>query len=335
MADLCALIRFCLEAIEGGEPAALITQCGAEGSTPRELGVRMAVTHQEVHGTIGGGNLEHLAIDQAQKLLGDPERKFLLQDHPLGPLLAQCCGGHVRLLIDSLSSADKDWLTACYNAAEVGETISLRTALTHTTPRKSVANSAVSCSSFSFFDQQGEVLSEHRPGLTQCAEMIERFGQKRPQLWLYGAGHVGRATAQIMAQTIFEVACFDSREEERALLPRGIAVRDLEHVDQIVRTAPSDGYHVVFTHSHDLDYAIVSSVLSRGEFAYLGLIGSQTKRSRFLSRLQKDGLDKQSLERLTSPIGTPGIESKAPEAVAISVAHELMSLLGPHDRPID
>jgi len=335
MADLFALTRFCLEAIEGGQPVALITQCAAEGSTPRELGVRMAVTHHKVHGTIGGGNLEHLAIDQARRLLADPEHQVLLQDHPLDPLLAQCCGGHVRLLIESLSPADNDWLSACQSAAEDGKTIFLHTALTQTTPRKSVILSAPGPASFSFFDQQGDGLEEIRPPLVQCTEMVERFGQKRPPLWLYGAGHVGRATAEIMAHTIFEVTCFDSREEERALLPDGIAVRDLEPVDQIVSSAPDDCYHVVFTHSHELDYAVVSRVLSRGRVAYLGLIGSQTKRSRFLSRLRKDGHDELSLERLTSPIGTPGIASKAPEAVAISVAHQLLSLLGPDDRPID
>ncbi|MEM6748172.1 MAG: xanthine dehydrogenase accessory protein XdhC [Pseudomonadota bacterium] len=332
MADLHALTRFCLSAVERGEPAALITQCAVEGSTPRERGVRMAVTPTSVHGTIGGGNLEQLAIDQARRLLGDPERHFLLQDHPLGPLLAQCCGGHVRLLIERLEPIDKDWLLACDEAAERGAPVTLRTTLTGTGPRKAVVAGETACG-FTFFDQHGDRLTALRPPLTECAEMLERFGRPRPQLWLYGAGHVGRATAEIMKRTIFDVSCFDGRESERSQLPPDVTASDLSDVERVINSAPAQSHHVVFTHSHDLDYTIVHGILARGDFAYLGLIGSQTKRSRFFSRLRAAGFDETVLARLNCPIGTPGIESKAPEAVAIAVAHELMASLGPDDDP--
>ncbi|MEO1659135.1 MAG: xanthine dehydrogenase accessory protein XdhC [Pseudomonadota bacterium] len=334
MADLRALTRFCLDAIEGERPVALITQCAVEGSTPRELGVRMAVTADTVHGTIGGGNLEQIAIDQARKLLGDPDRRFLLQDHPLGPLLAQCCGGHVRLLIEALAPADMEWLQTCRKAADEGHTLFLRTMLADVSPRKTVSVSEDPDQSFTFWDENGDRLPQIRPPLTDSGAMVERFGAPRPQLLLYGAGHVGRAVAEIMVRTIFDVTCLDAREDERAGLPDGVIKRGLPSADDAVASAPAGAYHVIFTHSHDLDYGLLRAVLERGDFAYVGLIGSQTKRARFLSRLREDGFTDDAWARLVCPIGTPGITSKAPEAVAIALAHELMASLGSDNAPL-
>ena len=78
------------------------------------------------------------------------------------------------------------------------------------------------------------------------------------------------------------------------------------------------------THSHPLDEAICEAVLRREDFAYLGLIGSATKRARFVKRLGEAGIPPEQLERLVCPIGLPGIESKEPAAIAASVAADLL-----------
>src|SRR5512147_2202511 len=95
-----------------GEPLAMVTVVGARGSTPRELGARMLVWPDRFTGTIGGGSLERQGLDQARGLLRQGSRRHALQDYPLGPLLGQCCGGHVRLLVEALDEASVDWLAA-------------------------------------------------------------------------------------------------------------------------------------------------------------------------------------------------------------------------------
>jgi xanthine dehydrogenase accessory factor len=77
------------------------------------------------------------------------------------------------------------------------------------------------------------------------------------------------------------------------------------------------------THSHPLDEAICEAILRRGDFAYLGLIGSDTKRARFRKRLGAAGIPAAALDRIVCPIGIPGIESKEPAAIAVSVAADL------------
>jgi xanthine dehydrogenase accessory factor len=79
----------------------------------------------------------------------------------------------------------------------------------------------------------------------------------------------------------------------------------------------------VLTHRHDLDLAITEAVLRRGDFGFLGLIGSKTKRARFLHRLEARGVAPEALARLSCPIGLPGITGKEPEVIAISVVAQL------------
>lgn len=142
--------------------------------------------------------------------------------------------------------------------------------------------------------------------------------QQKTPLYLFGAGHVGTALMRALEPLPFNVQCYDSRPEKNALF--------LDDLESIINTAPKNTIFIIMTHDHNLDYSLVSAVLKRGDFAFLGLIGSKTKRARFLSRLKKDGLSQQQLDRLTCPIGIAGIDGKEPEIIAASVAAQLLHL---------
>ena len=78
------------------------------------------------------------------------------------------------------------------------------------------------------------------------------------------------------------------------------------------------------THSHQLDLEICEGVLRRGDFAYLGLIGSVTTRARFVRRLRIKGVTREAVDRLICPIGIPGISGKHPAEIAASVSAQLL-----------
>ena len=80
------------------------------------------------------------------------------------------------------------------------------------------------------------------------------------------------------------------------------------------------------TYSHDLDYALCARVLQRGDFRYLGLIGSRTKRARFEKTMRDLGLPKALVDRVVCPIGLPGIASKQPAVIAVATAAQLLRL---------
>jgi xanthine dehydrogenase accessory factor len=96
--------------------------------------------------------------------------------------------------------------------------------------------------------------------------------------------------------------------------------------DQEVPDLPPDAAWLVMTHDHALDLAIVEAVLRRGDFVFLGMIGSQTKAARFRSQLTRR-LSVEQAERLVCPIGLANARSKLPAAIAVSVVAQLLPLL--------
>ena len=91
-------------------PVAMISVLATEGSAPRGAGTRMLVSADGEHGTIGGGALEFRALEQARSVLGHAPGTWRVQDYPLGPLLGQCCGGRVRLLVEHVDREALGWL---------------------------------------------------------------------------------------------------------------------------------------------------------------------------------------------------------------------------------
>ena len=306
------------DAARRGERLAMVTVIGAEGSTPRERGARMLVWPERFTGTIGGGALERQALDQARKLLTQDRRRYALQDYPLGPLLGQCCGGHVRLLVEQLGAASLQWLDAAASACAAGDPFTLQAAFGPDDLTRSVLP----------MTQDLPPARPHdgpRTPIPEVRRLSETFQPAKPKLILFGAGHVGQAVARAFAPLPFDVEWLASREDLR---PEAGGTRaDILDEDDLVAcvgVAPPDALYAIFTHSHDLDYRLTTAVLARGDFGYLGLIGSSTKRVRFERRLREDGF--ADLTRLTCPIGIPGLKNKAPAVIAISLAAELLQL---------
>jgi xanthine dehydrogenase accessory factor len=299
-----------LRAARGSEPVALVTILSTEGSAPRRAGTRMAVTAGASTGTIGGGALEHQAIGQARNILVEPPGSWRVQDWPLGPLLGQCCGGQVRLMIEHLhfDPTAWDWTD-------------------HVERRKPVATCFRGAKE-AVFRQPAEgweapVPPPLPPRAAKPAEgtiFIEPDDRRaeRPLL-MFGAGHVGVAVASRMAGLPFRLAWFDPREE-RAFA--GVSVQDEGVMVDCAEAAEEGAAVLIFTHDHGLDYRLTAAAL-RSQAGFVGLIGSQTKRARFLSRLRGEGVD---ASRLTCPIGIPGIADKLPDAIAVAVLAQLLTL---------
>jgi xanthine dehydrogenase accessory factor len=156
----------------------------------------------------------------------------------------------------------------------------------------------------------------------------------RFHLQLYGAGHVGRAIAHALLPLDVLVDWIDEREAEfpphlggaGEPWPAHIRKLNVDAVDAEVRHAPAGAFYLVLTHEHDLDLRITEAILRRGDFGFLGLIGSKTKQQRFVHRFEQRGIAPAALARLTCPIGLPGITGKEPEVIAAAVVAQLLSV---------
>jgi len=237
------------------QPVALVTVTKCYGSTPCVLGSRMIITEdKELFGTIGGGKLEFLAIDQAIKAL--KENKIIESGYTLGPEFEQCCGGKVEFIIEPMNQT--------------------------------------------------------------------------PELFLFGAGHIGQEIASLLVGTPFKVNLIDSRTDwfsEKELDPNinpcEVSEIDFKTFRDVVKWGKSC-YVLALTHNHAIDFDIIAMALKE-ETKFLGLIGSKTKKARFNNMLVKEMDIKEGMSNVVCPIGLP-IGGDTPKEIAISVVAQLLQV---------
>ncbi|WP_084633209.1 xanthine dehydrogenase accessory protein XdhC [Pleomorphomonas oryzae] len=291
--------------------AALVTVVGAKGSTPREAGARMVVSIDgAISGTIGGGRLELDAMEHAIAALHQGRDSSERLDLALGPSIGQCCGGAVSVMVETFTAARLEEVAKLAEAEAKG-------------PFQTTAISAGTAP----IDRRviGTALVGPTAEVDADGRLDESFGEPLRELLLFGAGHVGRAVVLALAPLPFRIRWIDGRRAAFPDLP-------LSRLEQVVtgtpaaelKAAPSDAFVLIMTHDHGLDLDILHASLSEDRFPYVGLIGSRTKRARFEHRLAELGHAEAHIRAFTCPIGVPGITSKEPAHIAVSVAAELL-----------
>jgi xanthine dehydrogenase accessory factor len=308
-----AWLQPAIEALSRGEAATLVHLVELKGSGPRDVGAQMIVTERDIIGTIGGGEFEREATLRARELLQTGRAGLL--SLALGPQLNQCCGGSVTVAFEPFAPADLAWLKKLARAAEEQTPVVRAVQFDEggRLRREWAEDASGNAVDFAVVAGNGRTL------------LKERINPRPQALWLFGAGHVGRAVAYAVAPLGFAMTWIDGRAGQFPdSTPAGAKCLALAMPELAVDEAPPDTVFAVMTHSHPLDEAICDAILRRDDFAYLGLIGSATKRARFVKRLGEAGIASKRLKRLVCPIGLPNIESKEPAAIAASFAADLL-----------
>jgi xanthine dehydrogenase accessory factor len=256
------------EFLERFPGAVLVTVQSAKGSTPREAGAFMLVSDTAIHKTIGGGQLEYMAIDKARDMMrGGVEEAAM--EIGLGPEIGQCCGGRVTL---GLRRVD-DVLAQEIFFAEAREADAL------------------------------------------------------PHVYVFGAGHVGNALCRALALLPIRTILVDTRRAELDAAPDGVEKKLAAMPESLVAPAPPGSAFVVLTHDHALDFLILKEALAKSDAAYIGMIGSKSKRATFKSWFMREGGDDCVLARLVCPLGGSAVHDKRPEVIAALTAAEVMTAL--------
>ncbi|MBZ9760591.1 xanthine dehydrogenase accessory protein XdhC [Mesorhizobium sp. CA8] len=279
---------------------ALVEVAATKGSTPREAGAFMLVSASAIFGTIGGGQLEYMAIDKARQMLSPREGEMAAKrpegdvtegtakarstaratppggsaaatlDVPLGPEIGQCCGGRVEVLIRLVDASLEQQLIAKAESEEA----------------------------------------------------------HLPYVYLFGGGHVGQALAASLALLPIHVVVVETRSEALEGMPETVETRLTPMPEAVIREAPAGSAFAVLTHDHALDFLIVAEALKRDDSAYVGMIGSKTKKATFRNWFLKsaEGSEAQ-FGRLISPIGGNAVKDKRPPVIAALAAAEIMTAL--------
>jgi xanthine dehydrogenase accessory factor len=337
------------------QPCVLVTLQQVLGSAPRESGCRMIVTGDAIHGSIGGGKLEFTAIAEARALLhAQPDSLQKTMPFGLGPELSQCCGGAVGLHFEKLPPGVPAWLAELVNAVRSNTPAVLATLsaggyaarwlVTGTGQQPPGISEAIWQEINELLPGRGATTPLAAPVIAPVATpvnapvvvvetgtgewLLEVIRDSRPQLYLFGAGHVGREVAHRSFGLPFRLAWLDQRPD--IFPPDAAEFAEIITTDPLaaVALARPNSLFAVMTHSHQLDEDICHAILTRTDpgwdFAFLGLIGSATKRRRFVHRLKQRGVSEAQLQRLVCPIGLAGIRGKQPATIAFSLLAQLM-----------
>jgi xanthine dehydrogenase accessory factor len=242
---------------EAGQAFCLVVVTSTKGSTPRRAGAMMLVRADGSSvGTIGGGAVESVSIEEAKAAILDEQtraRTYALDEKVEGVATGSICGG------------------------------------------------------------QMEVFFAPAPA--------------RAVLYLFGGGHVGKATATMAAQAGWQVEVFDERAE-MATSERHPHVARLHTGDVVVQARElqlkATDFVAIVTHRHDLDFEILKEILPKGA-GYIGVIASRVKAAEFRGELAAAGFRSQDIEKVHMPIGL-SIHAQTPEEIAVAIVAQMIEI---------
>ncbi len=149
-------------------------------------------------------------------------------------------------------------------------------------------------------------------------------------LALFGGGHVGQALVRVLSTLPYAVTWIDSRDGIFPPdVPAGVRCEHSDPVHAAVHDLASGAQVLIMSFSHAEDLDIVAACLRRlreqDDLPFVGLIGSRTKWATFRRKLAQRGFADAEMDRITCPIGIPGIRGKEPEVIAVAVAAQLLA----------
>lgn len=321
--------------LEAGRGAVLCGIVSSHGSAPRSAGAKMLVLENgTAFGTIGGGAVEYHAMQLAGSLLRKKQSRFETYCLSAGETrdIGMICGGDVRVYFQYFNPLCQKTLA----------TLEMLSVLLDSTDASWLVTKITSngwC--MGVFDQKeglrGVVVPIERleplltsRGVLDEAEDLTLYVEplcRAGTVYLFGAGHVARELAQILAMTDFRVSVWDERPNAvvRAFFPAAAALHCGPFRNALAHLEPltAEDYVVIMTPGHEADYEVLTQVLPTPA-QYIGCIGSRKKVAATQQRLLADGFTAAEIKRVHSPIGLP-IGGETPAEVAVSVAAQLVA----------
>lgn len=311
-----------IAALKRSENVVLCTILASSGSSPRGAGARMAVfSDGSTCGTVGGGEVERLAILEAGEVLekGNTRlRAFCLAPEQIASI-GMNCGGSVTIYYQLLTAAELQLINEIRHALDEDTNSWLYLQITNGKVTEfALVDEARAVSQPELF-QKRAVLKNSEP--VTYTEPLTRAGK----VYLFGGGHVGQALVPVLAALDFKVVVYDNRRElaDREHFPHAVNViyGPYDNITPKVRLTKND-YVVIMTPAHQGDYAILEQVL-RFETSYVGCIGSRNKIAKTQALLRQAGISEEAIASVHSPIGLP-IKAETPAEIAISIAAQLI-----------
>jgi len=306
--------RFAAAHLGEGHRVVLLVLAESTGETPGKPGFKMAAARNgTLCGTIGGGALEHDAVEEAREMLragvAAPRLREVTMNPGLDPASAMICGGIATVVLYPLAPADLPAVNRLAAAAAAGE----RGRLVIGPDGFACERGAAAGPAHAFREAEG-----------RSWRYEEKLGAG-DTVYLAGGGHVALALSRVLATLDFRVQVFDERPEVSTVKANRYADRITIAPFAAVGARIPDGdetYVVIMTPGHRADELVLRQLVAR-PLRFLGMMGSRRKAAEILNRLRNDGVAEEALKRVRTPVGLP-IKSHTAEEIAISIAAELI-----------
>ena len=332
-----------VEFIDSDRSFAVALVLKAEGSTPREAGVKAIIESTgKIWGTIGGGVVEaeaqRLAVEACRSkhpVVFDLELQGVdsTEDVPI-------CGGMMRILVDPTAAKDR----ACY--VQIAKAIQRRQRGIIVTTVYHAMSTEVA---YQWFSQEAIPSDAAFPGTANIRSCLDRESARlftessqeinvltevlvepiipKPLLLIAGGGHVGQAVAYQASLVGFDITVIDERPEftSPGLFPEGARTYCGDIAKQIAALVEDDTYVVIVTRGHKLDAEVLNACI-RSRAAYIGMIGSKRKVALMRKHFTESGLaTEEEFDRIFTPIGLDIGAVTVPE-IAASITAELIAV---------
>jgi len=339
------IARTVCEKLRNGSSSVLVSIINQQGSSPRHGGTKMVVDDQgKSHGTIGGSLLEATVINDAVAVLSEKKSRVMSFNLTGDSAYSKdmICGGKAEILLDFIPSSKENLnlFTTVHDMLRAGRDFYFLTAyrdqgcfvevLGHTlftSDGKTIGNYSWNASDLDTLKSEAKGISTTAVLKLADIRVVMDPIRKTETLYCFGAGHVAMPTAHMAALAGFRVVVIDDRAEyaNKERFPDADEVRvidDFNHaLDDLIIDA--DSYIVIVTRGHVFDRVVLGTALNT-KAGYIGMISSRKKRETIYQALMSDGVSKEALAQVHSPIGID-IGGETPAEISVSIVAELIS----------
>ncbi len=310
------LWQFVAGRLKQSDSIMLLIVAESAGSSPGRRGFKMAIAENEMRGSIGGGVMEVNLVELARERLKDVQSETLIksQIHQKNSpdRSGMICSGRQTVIFYKLDSQDLPTIQAIIHSLEKQQSKILQI-----TP----AGFRVLENQLGDFDFKFEQKSEN--------DFLykENLGFKN-KLFIVGGGHCALALSEIVSKMDFYISLFDDRADLNTLkknrfVHRKQVVESYENIDDFIDSG-ANHFVVVMTVGYKSDEVVIRRLFDKN-FKYFGILGSRAKMKTLLKNLEREGFDKEKLDKIRAPVGLK-INSETPEEIAVSIAAEIVAV---------
>ena len=308
--------HFILKHLNNSQPVILLCVLESHGSSPGRQGFKMAVTSDEIFGSIGGGIMEYKFVEMAKEKLLSNSKDTLIrkQIHSKSSKINQSgmiCSGEQTIALFQLSIDHSNPIKKLINCIENNRYGLLK----------------ISNKDFSFSENDSESVNYFQMNSEEDWQYSETIGYKN-HLYIIGGGHCALALSKIMSQMDFNIHLYDDRKDlntfiQNTFVKEKKVISDYSVLKNLIPSG-NNIFVVIMTFGYRTDDIALRSLIDK-DFKYLGVLGSQSKMEKLFEEWRKDNLTEEKLNKLFAPIGVP-INSQTPEEIAVSIAAEIISV---------